>query len=42
MSGALAQRYNGWDNRAKQRLEKSGLQVNKKGETTRAKCGYHS
>ena len=38
MSGALAQRYHGWDNRAKLRLEKSGLKVNKKGGTTRAKA----
>ena len=30
MNGTLAQRYHGWDNRAKQRLEKSGLKVNKK------------
>ena len=28
MSGALAQKYHGWDNRAKQRLEKRGLKVN--------------
>ena len=31
MSGALAQRYHGWDNRAKYRFEKSGLKVNKTG-----------
>ena len=42
MSGALAQRYHGWDNRAKQRLEKSGLKVNKKDGATRAKHGYYS
>ena len=42
MSGTLAQRYHGWDNRVKQRLEKSGLKVNKKGERTRAQYGYHS
>ena len=30
-SGALARKYRGLDNRAKQRLEKSGLKVNKKG-----------
>ena len=31
MSGALARRYPSEDNRAKQRLEKSGLKVNKTG-----------
>ena len=40
MSGALAQRYHDWDNRAKQRLEKNGLKVNKKGGVARAK--HHS
>ena len=42
MIGTLAQRYHGWDNRAKQRLEKSGLKVNKKGEGTLAQHRYHS
>ena len=42
MSGTLAQRYYGWANRAKQRLEKSGLKVNKNGGATRVKHGYHS
>ena len=42
MIGALAHRYHGLDNRAKQRLEKSGLKVNKKGGAARAKHGYHS
>ena len=42
MSGALAQKYHGWDNRAKQRLEKSGLKVKKKCGATLAKHGYHS
>ena len=32
MSVALAQRNHSWDNRAKERLEKSGLKVNKNGE----------
>ena len=42
MRGALAQRFDGWDSRAKQRLEKSGVKVNKKCGATCAKHGYHS
>ena len=42
MSGALGQSYHGWDNRAKQRLAKSGLKVNKKGGANRAMHGYNS
>ena len=41
MLGALAQkRFHSWDNRAKQRLEKSGLNVNKKCGATRATASY--
>ena len=41
MRGGLAQRFHGWENRAKQRLEKRGLKVNKKGgATTGATASY--
>ena len=42
MCGALAQRFHHWDYRAKQRLEKSRLKVNRKCVATHAKHGFHS
>ena len=42
MRGALAQRFHSWDNRAKQRLEKSGLKVNKKCGAPRAKDEFRA